>query len=378
MKILQVSTISTTLEAFLIPYAQAFKRLGWRVDAAANNINDNYKVVQSHDNCFELSFCRNPFRVVSLFRSLAQVRRLLRAEQYDIVHVHTPIASFLTRIATIGIVDTKVFYTAHGFHYIDSNPFWKNTIFYLIEKIVGKTTDHLFVINNDDYNFAVNKRILSKERITLLPGIGVDPGKYVYSSYKRKAVREEFGFGDQTFVILQVAELNVNKNHQTVIEALKLFKLLNPSSDFKFLMVGSGGMKSEIENRVIGAGLREHVMFLGQRDDIPDLLSACDVVTLSSLREGLPRCLLEAMSVGRPIIASNIRGCKDLLSSDAGVLVEPKNSQQWAKAIQSVYLSPNQAKMMADKGRELIINRYQEKKVVPLVVDVYLKEIASD
>lgn len=378
MKVLHVATVAATINAFLLPFAREFRDLGWQVDAAAEGIKQFPDVQNAHDKCYEIGFCRNPLKIRALIQSMIEIRNLLKRERYDIVHVHTPIASFLTRIASIGLGSSKLFYTAHGFHYVKSNPFWKNAVYYLAEKCAGQLTDHLFVINQDDYSFAVKRRILSKDKITFLPGIGVDPNEYYCSNSRRKLVREQIGVSDKVFLILQVAELNENKNHHIVIRALELFKESHPTSDFIYLVVGAGEKRLELENLAKAVGLSHQIMFLGQRDDVPDLLSACDVVTLSSLREGLPRCLLEAMSVGRPIIASNIRGCKDLLSSGAGVLVDPKNSQQWAKAIQNVYLSPNQAKAMADKGRELIINRYQEKKVVPLVVDVYLKEITND
>ncbi|PSW32280.1 hypothetical protein CTM70_19485 [Photobacterium phosphoreum] len=191
MKILQVTTVATTLNAFLLPYAKAFKALGWQVDAAAESVNDFPGVIAAHDNVYNIDFCRNPLKAKRLLASVVQVRRLIKRNDYDVVHVHTPIAAFLTRLAAVGLTKTKVFYTAHGFHYINTNPKWKNALFYVAEKVAGYKTDHLFVINQDDYKFAVEKKILPENKITLIHGIGVDLTRYQMNEQARVDIRKQ-------------------------------------------------------------------------------------------------------------------------------------------------------------------------------------------
>lgn len=371
MKILQVATVATTLNSFLIPYAKKFREQGWQVDAAASGIFEYKKVLENHNNCFDINFCRNPFDFLKLLASLKQVRLLLQEQKYDVVHVHTPIAAFLTRLASIGIKNTNIFYTAHGFHYINTNPKWKNTLFYLTEKLAGYKTDHLFVINQDDYKFSVEKKISPKNKITLIHGIGVDLTRYKFDEEARIDIRKQLKLSNDCFMLLQIAELNNNKNHTIVLQALALFKQMYFDADIRYVVVGEGVLKENLQQQANVLGLSNIVQFLGRRDDIPSLLSASDALTLSSKREGLPRCMLEAMCVKKPIVASKIRGCTDLLSSGAGVLVEHNNVEQWAKAIEKLYLHPEQRNEMGNIGYQLINNYYQQKKVVDAVLVVY-------
>ncbi|PTB32419.1 glycosyltransferase family 4 protein [Photobacterium phosphoreum] len=377
MKILQVTTASMTLNAFLLPFAESFKKQGWQVDAAASDISKYDNVLNTHDRCFDIKFCRNPLKLKQLYQSLKHIRSLLKEQQYDVVHVHTPIAAFLTRLATLGIKNTKVFYTAHGFHYINTNPKWKNTLFYLAEKLAGYKTDHLFVINQDDYKFAVKKKILPENKITLIHGIGVDLTRYQIDEQARIEIRKQLQLSDSCFMLLQIAELNHNKNHTIVLQALALFKRMYSDADIRYVVVGEGALRENLQQQANVLGLSNIVKFLGQRDDIPSLLSACDALSLSSKREGLPRCILEAMCVKKPIVASKIRGCTDLLSSGAGVLVEYNNVEQWAKAIEQLYFHSKQRNDMGKIGYQLINDCYQQQKVVDAVLAVY-KRIYND
>lgn len=374
MKVLQVTTVATTLNAFLLPFAKAFKQQGWNVDAAASDILKFDDVIATHDKCYDIQFCRNPLKIRRLFQSLAKIRHLLKQQKYDVVHVHTPIAAFLTRLAAVGVKNTKIFYTAHGFHYVKTNPFWKNVIFLLLEKFAGLRTDHLFVINQDDLCFAQKAKIVPKESITFIRGIGVNPELYEFNKIKRQLIRDELNVLDSTFLALHVAELNDNKNHEVVLNALSKFVSAYPNADFRYVIVGEGSKLERLQQMAKVLGVNAHVIFLGYRNDISSLISACDTLILSSKREGLPRCMLEAMCAKKPIIASNIRGCSDLLCSGAGLLVEYNNIEQWHDAIYEMYSNPESRENMGLIGYSMILNEYQEEKVINAVLNVYKRE----
>ena len=375
MKILQISTIGTTLDAFLIPFAKAFKEEGWDVDAASSDVFNFDSVVSCHDNCFDIKFSRNPLDIIKFFKALKALRALLCRGRYDIVHVHTPIAAFITRFAAIGISKTKIFYTAHGFHYIDTNPKWKNILFYLAEKIAGYKTDHLFVINEDDLKFALEKKILSKNSISHINGIGVDMSRYTYNSSECNTIRSELNISSSTFILLHIAELNYNKNHQLILKSLFLLKY--EKLDLKYIIVGKGPLYNKLLELVEFLELESQVLFLGHRTDVPALISAADTICLSSLREGLPRCILEAMCAKKPVIASSIRGCTDLLKSGAGILVDINDIRGWSEAISDLYNSVDKRYEMGEVGIELIEKYYQQDQVIDSVINVYKRELNS-
>ncbi|MDW1964774.1 glycosyltransferase family 4 protein [Vibrio sp. 431] len=375
MKILQITTVAATLDAFLIPYAIAFKEQGWVVDAAAKDIFEYDKVVSEHNECFDVEFCRSIKNPMSIIKSFFQVRKLLKSKRYDVVHVHTPIAAFLTRLSSLGVSKTRVYYTAHGFHFINTNPLWKNFIFYLLEKVAGYKTNHLFVINHDDYKFALEKKIVPEKSISLVNGIGVDIDKYQFDDRGRDRVRGELKLSRDTFMFLHVAEINENKNHGVVIQALSKFKENASCQNFVYVIAGNGSLKNKIEQKVFDLGLEDHVIFLGHRKDIKEIMSASDALILSSRREGLPRCILEAMCAKRPIIASNIRGCTDLLSNGSGILVKHDEWKQWLNAIDSLYNNPKLCVEMGRLGFEFVESDYNQEQVINSVLKVYYGEV---
>ncbi|HDY8043925.1 TPA: glycosyltransferase family 4 protein [Vibrio vulnificus] len=371
MKILQVATVATTINAFLIPFARAFQQCGWEVHAAAEGVRDLSAVVESHDKCFDISFSRNPLHFYGLWKSLITIRALLKEEKYDVVHVHTPIAAFITRFSAIGLKKTKVFYTAHGFHCIEGNPKWKNFFFILMEKISGFFTDHLFVINSDDFDLARKYKIVDEQCLSFISGIGVDTHVYDFDISSRNKLRTRLNIKSDTFVLLQVAEVNKNKNHEIVIQALSEIKNEISSFNFKYLVVGDGPLLNKIKIMADRLELNDYIEFLGRRSDIKALMSSADVVCLSSHREGLPRCLLEAMCAKRAIIASDIRGCRDLLKHGSGILVSPNDYKEWISAI--IYLQQNEDLRveMGNIGYKIANEQYEIGSVIDSVLSIY-------
>lgn len=373
MKILQVTTVGTTINAFLLPFAKEFKNQGWQVDAAAEGVNDFPNIIATHDNVYNVEFCRNPLKIKQLLTSVVQIRRLIKRNGYDVVHVHTPIAAFLTRLATVGLIKTKIFYTAHGFHYINTNTKLKNFIFYLAEKITSFKTEHLFVINDDDYKFAIGKKIAIKDKVTKMYGIGVDESLYQFNADVRIKKRGQLNI-EHEFIILQIAELNHNKNQQQILHALAKLKKQQLGS-FKYILAGAGPELQRLELLTKQLNLTNDVQFLGFRNDVQDLISAADVLCLSSQREGLPRCIMEAMCAERPIIASNIRGCNDLLSSGCGILVQYNNTDAWVEGFKMLINNAELRTKMGRRGLQHIKQYYTENDVVNSVVKIYQRYV---
>ena len=170
-KLLIITTIQRTLRDFLLPYGDHFRSLGWQVDAMAN-VRDPYPVAEEHfDHFYAVDWGRNPLDPRNFGRTPRFIRELVEREKYDIVHVHTPVAAFVTRFAlrklrAAGTV--KVVYTAHGFHFFKGNSPLKNFVFLNLEKLAGRWTDHLIVMNREDFSAAQTHRIVPPEHLTLI------------------------------------------------------------------------------------------------------------------------------------------------------------------------------------------------------------------
>ena len=265
-----------------------------------------------------------------------KIHRLVGKKGYDIVHCHTPIAAFCTRIACINIRrhGTKVFYTAHGFHFYTGASLKNWLVYYPVEWLCSWWTDVLITINREDYERA--KIHLHAKKTEYVPGVGIDLIKFNNVDCNKKRMRNELGLMNTDIMLLSVGELNENKNHIIVIEALGMIKKECPNIFKKlyYFVAGDGKNKLVIEKLAEKKGIREHVKLLGVVDNIPEFLSIANIFLLPSKREGLNVSLMEAMASGLPCIVSDIRGNRDLIRDDAGgKRVGSEDVRGWMRAI---------------------------------------------
>lgn len=341
MKLLKISTVPLTLEAFFRPFAEHFRIRGWTVDAAAREISSSSLCVESFSSCFDLPFNRNPIKN-NILSICQQIRALVKEQEYDLIHVHTPNAAFLVRFALRNRppFSPAIVYTAHGFHY---NPERRRTLVYWwLEKLAARWTDHLIVVNNDDYELALSRRLISESKLTLIPSaIGLDLQKYnrkQYTNSVRRKVRQDLGIPEHAPVFLKLAEFIPRKRHA---DALNAFARL-PSSAY-LLLAGSGPLESTIKNLATTLGIDSRVRFLGFRRDVAELLIAADAVILLSEREGLPRSLMEAMALETPIIGTDVKGTRELVK-DAGFMVPLGDVDAISQTMRLIIDKPDLAK----------------------------------
>lgn len=322
MKLLQVATIPETLEAFLLPFAQHFRNRGWTVHAAARNVTGNTRCVSEFDAVHDISWSRQPLNVANI-RAANEIRSLVKQEEYDLVHVHTPVASFVTRFALRRSVATRLVYTAHGFHFYVGGNVAKNAIYRSLERLAGRWTDALVVMNSEDLLAAKKYEIVPQPKVHAIKGIGIDIENVTASAQQgpgRAQLRRSLGLPDSAVVFIVVAEFIPRKRHSDVIKA---FASLNLDPPARLILVGKGPLTNEIRALSTELGVGDRVEFLGYRRDVPSLISASDVLLLVSEQEGLPRSIMEAMALRVPVIGSTIRGVTDLLDKGAGRLVPP-------------------------------------------------------
>lgn len=320
---------------------------GHTVDIAANEQDSPVPDCYREWGCkvFPISTSRSPFSIGNL-KAIKQIRAL--AKDYDIVHCHTPLAAAATRIACRPLrkkQGLRVIYTAHGFHFYKGAPKKNWIIYYPVEKYCSRFTDVLITINKEDYELATRK--FRARRVEYVPGVGIDVEKFADTHADRAAKRRELGIPDDAKLILSVGELNENKNHRLVIEALaKLGR-----ADVCYLIAGVGDRKSELEQL---AKERSVTLLLpGYRRDVAELYKAADLFVFPSFREGLPVSLMEAMAAGLPCLASAIRGSADLLPP--AFLFSPNDSDGLAKLMCESLASPER--------KQYDLSEYDVKKI---------------
>jgi glycosyltransferase involved in cell wall biosynthesis len=359
-KLLIIATVPTMIRAFLLPFSRHYRALGWQVDAAANQISELTEIHGEFDACYDLPLTRNPTDLKMMMQAPTIIRRIVEQGQYDIVHVHSPIAAFLVRFALKDIKNKpKVVYTAHGFHFHKHGKPLTNFIFKMLEKIAAPWCDVLITINKEDFQAAKNEQFAT--RIELMAGIGVDTQCWQASSVTTEqvnAVRESLNLSKDSVLFLMIAEFNEGKRHRDV-----LYALAQTDACIHVAFAGIGKIEQEIRLLAEQLSLKHRVHFLGFRRDIPVLICASRAVLLPSEREGLPRSLLEAMSLGVPIIGSDIRGITELAEERCGLLHDMGNPIQIAQAISLLAKDNSLAQEMGNNARQKVL-KYDVKEII--------------
>ena len=376
MKILFITTVSSTLRAFLLPFATHFRQKGWRVDAMASGASGCADCRAAFDHTFEVEWSRSPLNFANLLKAPRQIRSVVENGEYDIVHVHTPIAAFVTRAALRTTRKTgrpKVIYTAHGFHFHPGGTFLKNTIFRSLEKFAGRWTDYLVLINREDEKAAREHRIVLPDRVVFMPGIGIDLSHYDparISDREIEAVRSELSLSSSTPLFLMIASFDPRKRHRDVLRA---FAQSN-KKDAHLAFAGVGPLFSAMQTLARELGVGDRVHFMGLRKDIPALIRASVATVLPSEREGLARCVMESLCLEVPVIGSDARGVRDLVQDGCGLQVPVGDVQNLTKAMDFMLTQPDKASEMGHKGRQKMAD-YDLRHILRLHEELYARAL---
>lgn len=376
MKILQVTAVDFTLKKFLLPLIDALESEGYRVEmacscgAASKDLKDKYVL---HHVPFE----RN-LNVLSHLLNIWRLIKLMKKERYDCVHAHTPVASLIARLAAKIAGVPVIVYTAHGFYFHENmNPFIYK-IAYWLEKIWGRFfTDYIFFQSQEDYQLALEERFNSSDRLVHI-GNGVSAKMFNPVLYDKDQIRKNMGFSDQDVILIFVGRLVQEKGIRELIDAFNLLK--GKFACLKLVIVGGSveGDRCGIDLPETLGSVPEHVRKdiyrLGLRNDIPQLLSAADVFVLPSYREGLPRSIIEAMAMRKPIVATNIRGCREEVRPGFnGYLCRVRDSRDLAEKIDRLLEGASKLQVYGENSRKLFLNEFDEKKVLEKQLRVFRK-----
>ncbi len=341
-KILYVATVvKTHIMEFHIPYLRMLQDMGWETAVAARNDYEDPAdcVIPGCDVYYDIPFERIPWKPLNI-TAYRQLKQLIDAGDYDVIHCHTPVGGVIARLAARNArkKGTKVIYTAHGFHFFTGAPLVNWLLYYPAEWLMSFFTDLLITMNREDLDRA--KRKFHAREIAYIPGVGIDTGRFRAGQCIPGEKRRSLSLGDSDFLILTVAEMTKNKNHSTVLKALALLKDHPEFSGMYYLICGRGENEENLRREAAELGIAEHVVFLGYRSDVPELCGCSDLFAFMSFREGLPVALMEAMSSGLPAVCSRIRGNTDLIDDGVEGLMAENTPQAVADAIWKLYQDP--------------------------------------
>ena len=354
-KVLFVATVvKTHIMEFHIPYLKMFKEMDWETAVAARNDYENPAdcVIPYCDTYYNIPFARNPLKPGNL-KAYTDLKKVIDEGGYDIIHCHTPVGAMLTRLAAKQARKngTKVFYTAHGFHFYKGAPAINWLLYYPVEKWLSRYTDVLITINKEDYERA---KTFKAGRVCYVPGVGIDLKKFNVGYVDKEQKRKEIGVASDDFVLLSVGELIPRKNHEVVIQAMSVLKQNGGLEHIEYVICGQGAYEVDLKKLAEELSVADHIHFLGYRNDISEICNCADLFVFMSHQEGLPVALMEAMACGLPAVCSNIRGNTDLIDDGVTGLISNNTPEELAGAIDRMRNDTNLCDRLASAALQKI------------------------
>jgi glycosyltransferase involved in cell wall biosynthesis len=317
-------------------------------------------------------------------KALLKLYRLIKKGAYDIVHTHTSKAGILGRVAAMLAGTRIIIHTPHGSNYCISDAdipsvsdnWAKLELFFWLDKATAMVTQKIIALTNlEAEHYMKIGMVRDKCKLATIYS-GIDLKKFANVKVDKSEWRARLGISRSSSVIITVARLTGEKGYTYLIDAAK--KVVSELENVKFLFVGDGILRSKLEERVHQLGMDEVIMFLGLRDDVPELLAISDLFVLPSLYEAQGRVLVEAMAAGLPVVATSVGGIAEVVvHGETGLLVPPRAPQELATAITDLILDEEKAKRMGQAGRKRVNPEFSVETMVEKIDKLYCSLIQA-
>lgn len=379
MRILHICAVGATVKKLLLPQIDYLLSRNVSVEVACS---PEWEVEELQKQGYVIHPIQIDRRIAPApnLKSTYQLTRLIKENEYDLVHVHTPIAAVLGRIAAKIAGVKRIVYTAHGFPFYDQSPPFEYRFYFTVEKFCAFFTDLILTQSYEDFITAQKSGLCPPEKVRHLSN-GVDIARFDRNRLDpihQNQLRESLGIPDTTDLIIgTVGRLNRKKGSGYLIEAAA--KLFPQFPDLHILIIGSqlntdpDPFQAELVELIRTLGIEDRVTLTGYREDIPELLDLLDIFTLPTFfNEGLPRSILEAMSMGLPVVATDIRGCREaVLHRKTGLIVPPQDPEALAEALGTLLPDPALRQAYGKVGRQQVEAKYNERLVFERLAEFY-------
>lgn len=311
---------------------------------------------------------RRSINILSLFKSIYRFYFFFRNEKFDLIEVHSPIASIIVRIAAKLAGCNKVVYKVHGFYFHEYMPIFLRFFHISIEFLLSKLTNTILTVSKEDYVITSILGMKNPKKINYL-GNGVNVDKFSPSSEENKNyLRKKFNLEKQDLVIGCVGRLVVEKGFLELFDAFKL--LADEFPNMKLLICGEK-LKSDhakginYELKKLENEFQGRIILPGNISNIHEAYKCMDIFCLPSWREGMPFTLIEASMSGLPLIATDIRGCREVIMENySGLLIDLKNKKSLTKSLKYLLRNKSIRKKYGNKAHQIALRNHNEQTII--------------
>lgn len=375
-RVAHITTIDMSLVYLLLNQLRSLQTAGYGVTGISSPGKDVTMLESSGIRHIAVPLTRN-FTPLADLVSLWRLFRVMRREQFTIVHTHTPKPGLLGQLAARLAGVPIVVNTLHGFYFHDHMPrFWRR-FYILMEQIAARCSDVILSQNSEDIQTAIREHICPPAKIKYL-GNGIDVRRFDRATITAETLtarRRELGLQPEQRVVGFVGRLVAEKGILELLQAMQ--QVVQQVPDVRLLVVGPvddekpDALKPEIARKY---GLEQVCVFTGLRQDMPELYAVMDVFVLPSHREGFPRSPMEASALGVPCVVTDIRGCREAVQPERnGLLVPLGDVDALAAAILRLLQNPDLAQQLSQGGRQLAIENFDEQLVFDKVKAEYAR-----
>lgn len=364
IKICFVASVDMTLKFILISQLKDFIRRSYDVTAVCSNGKwvDEIRGQGIKLKTIKIKRKISPFSdLVSLFNLIL----FFKKEKFDIVCTHTPKAGLLGQLASkmsgVPITANTIF----GYYFNETTAPLKRKFFVMIEKIAGTYSDIIFFRNKEDFDTA-EKEDIAKKALKIYIGDGIDVTRFNKNRFSEEFInnkKKDLKISSDKIIVGIVARLVKEKGYLELFSAFKEVVQKFPNA----LLLIVGGTDFDKKDRIAPSiikdfGIEKNVLYLGERTDVDELYAIMDIFVLPSWREGFPHSVMEAAAMSLPVIATNIRGCRDAVDDKkTGILVPAKNCQELSRALSYLISNPKVVKEMGGRARQKAEKKFDER-----------------
>ncbi|MDH7578547.1 MAG: glycosyltransferase family 4 protein [Bacillota bacterium] len=351
--------------------AEKARDMGWQVDVLTTDPTFKKVLQDAGIGVVKLDAVWREIRPLRDLRGVFRLYRFFRESEYSVVHTHTSKGGFVGRLAAWLARVPVVIHTVHGFAFHEeTHPLVLHFVAFL-ERLAARWCDRIVTVSEFHRKWALRLRIGNEDKVVAIPN-GI-PEERVLPKKEREEVRAELGLGPEEIAILATGRLAPQKGLEYLVQAVPLL-FSRIECPFKVFLAGDGPLRLYLEELIKRLGVENRIIFLGFRDDMGDLLAACDLVVLPSLREGLSIALLEAMAAGKPIITTTIGSNLEVVQHGVTALLVPsKDPGALAEAITSLLRDPELMQRLGSRAREVYLERYTEERMLMDYINTYKK-----
>ncbi len=358
--------------------------MGYEVVVAANFKDGNsstkeriadfkQELEEKNIHIINLPIPRNVTQIFKMFKSIKLIKEYLNENPCELIHTQAPFGGVAGRLAAKNFRkthNTKVIYFVHGFHFFKGAAFKNYLIYYNIEKYLSKYTDCLITLNSEDYETASKK--FKKTEVEYVPGVGVDTEFISTIKVDKKSKCKELKLPQNKKIVLTMAELIPRKNVTATINAFAAAD----NEDAILLICGKGKELKKLKKLVKELELQKKIYFAGYRTDILEICRMSDIFMFTSHQEGLPVAVMQAMASRLPVIASDIRGNRDLLAPDKHskskkYLIPVNDISTFTDKLNYLLTHEKECKKLGETNIENCRNYFDIKLVHQKMTDIY-------